>query len=393
MRRLAGWYIAFAGVAWPQPGLPSLADIKQKILTAARGLPNYTCTETMEQSQRLAREKTLEMTERFRLNVAYVGGKEVVAWLGGEALTEEDVSRLIGGAVANGDFALLMHSLFLYPEVGFSDALQEFRNGRRMMRYNYVVPVEASNMRLSVAGHEAIVGYHGTFWVDRDQFDLLELDATLDNIPRAFGLKKVERQLQYARISVGASEFLLPQHAVMIVTWRNNDINQNEVLFQGCRQYVAESMVRFDASDPTAEVSSASGAKPAIPLPEEFEAELTLDTDIDSDTAAVGDPVTARLQEGIRRDGEIAIPKDAVLHGRISRLPLIDGHRYIDFRFRYFDWNGTRVGIVGRSNEPAFHDELLFKGLARVPTPIPGQGGRVRLPVGYRLFLKSTVAR
>ncbi|HLK67245.1 MAG TPA: hypothetical protein VKU19_27610 [Bryobacteraceae bacterium] len=135
MRRLAGWHIGFAGIlAWAQPSLPSLADIKQKILGEVGALPNDICTETMEQSRRLAREKTLEMTERFRLNVAYVGGKEVYGWFGGEALTDEDVTRLIGGPVANGDFAQLIHSLFLSKKAGFSGPLDEFRAGRWMMR-------------------------------------------------------------------------------------------------------------------------------------------------------------------------------------------------------------------------------------------------------------------
>ncbi|HLK67244.1 MAG TPA: hypothetical protein VKU19_27605 [Bryobacteraceae bacterium] len=244
-----------------------------------------------------------------------------------------------------------------------------------------------------MASREAIVGYHGSFWVDRDQLDLFELDATLDNTPPGFGLKKVERLLQYARVSVGTPELLLPLRAVLIATFRNNDIQQNEVRFQGCRQYGSESVIRFDAPEPASAASIAGGLPPTISLPEEFEGEFKLDTAIDSDTAAVGDPVTARLQEGIRRGDEIVIPKDAALHGRISRLPLIDGHRYIDFRFLYFDWNGTRVGIDGRRNELAFQDEHLVRGMERMSTPIPGQGGRVRLSAGYRLFLKSTVAR
>jgi hypothetical protein len=57
------------------------------------------------------------------------------------------------------------------------------------------------------------------------------------------------------------------------------------------------------------------------------------------------------------------IPKDEVLHGRIWRPPLIDGHRYIDCRFGYFDWNGSRAKIGNRRNGISFHDDRLFKGL------------------------------
>jgi hypothetical protein len=96
------------------------------------------------------------------------------------------------------------------------------------------------------------------------------------------------------------------------------------------------------------------------------------------------------VKKDVRQGDETVIPKDAVLHGRISRLPLIDGHRYIDFQFRYFDWTGVRAEIGGRRNELSFHDDGFFKGVARMPTPIPGEGERVRLPAGYQLFLKSS---
>lgn len=133
--------------------------------------------------------------------------------------------------------------------------------------------------------------------------------------------------------------------------------------------------------------------------PERFDVELTLEDDVDSEVAAVGDPVAVRLQGSIGRGGEIVIPEGTLLHGRISRLPLIDGHRYIDFRFAYFDVSGTRVSIGARFNELEAGSDSWQTGVKeananslplRFPTPIPGDGRRVHLPRGYRLFLRST---
>ena len=126
---VAGWCLACAGVAWSQPGFSSFDDVKQRVLSEADRLPNYTCTETMEQYRRLAHTKTFEMTERFRLTARSSGGRE------------------------------------------------EFR--RRTLRYDYNVLVEQSSLHLSVANQHMITGYHGSFWVDPD-LHLLELDAILE---------------------------------------------------------------------------------------------------------------------------------------------------------------------------------------------------------------------
>jgi hypothetical protein len=168
--------------------------------------------------------------------------------------------------------------------------------------------------------------------------------------------------------------------------------------FSGCRQYSVESLVSFDDFDSTCQGKSAKGSPANATLPERFEVELTLEDDVESEVAAVGDPVTARLQGSIERDGEIVIPKGTLLHGRISRLPLIDGHRYIDFRFAYFDLNGTPINIDARLNEievsnswyQGVKNRANLGGLSlRFPTPIPGEGSRVHLQRGYRLFLRS----
>src|SRR5260370_6735299 len=125
---------------------------------------------------------------------------------------------------------------------------------------------------------------------------------------------------------------------------------RNETGFHDCRQYTVQASIRFDAPD--SEVQNKTGDVPGLAavLPERFEAELVLTSEIDSDSSAVGDPFTAELQRRIRRKGETVIPKGAVLHGRIMRLELINGHRYADFAFLRFEAGGTVVNISGRKN-------------------------------------------
>ena len=387
MGRLAkSFLLAVAAVALAQPGPPTLADVKKKVLGELSALPDYTCTETLEQWQRPARSKKFEMVERFRVDVAFVGGAEVFGWPGGEKLGEEDLTRLVGGNVANGDFALLAHSLFTSGDATFRFVREELREGRPSLRYEYSIPAGDSGWDLLAGRQRAVVGHHGTFWVDRKRLDLVELDATADRIPGPLRVKKLERVLQYARGRIGSADVPLPQLAVLAATRRNGDGVKTEVRFRNCHQYAVDTIVRFDQPDAA---HAGSGVSTPVVLPEEFDVELTLEGELDSDTAAVGDPVRARLQGDIRRGREIVLPKGAVVRGRITQLPLIDGHRYFDLRWQSIESSGVSTDIRGRRNETTVYDAMRFKGLGRVPTPIPGDGARLRLPAGYRLFLKS----
>jgi hypothetical protein len=227
-------------VAWSQPQSWPFPTTKAKILRDLTNLPNYVCVETIEPSQRRSRAQTFEVVERFRIDVAYISGRESFGWPEGEALSEEDITRLVAGSVGNGDFGQLLHSLFtslgtLGPlgPLGslFSDGTEERHDGRLALRYDYRIPLEASDWVLSVDTQRQSVAYHGSLWVDKDSLDLLELDSTADGIPRSLGIKNVDRVLQYARVRIGASTPLLPQRGVLVATQRNGNQIKSEVHF------------------------------------------------------------------------------------------------------------------------------------------------------------------
>ena len=48
--------------------------------------------------------------------------------------------------------------------------------------------------------------------------------------------------------------------------------------------------------------------------------DLRLETEIDSLTAAIGDPVTARLATDVKNGGRVVVPKGALASGRVTRF-------------------------------------------------------------------------
>ena len=371
-----------------------LAKVRAGVLDNLSRLPNCTCTQVIERSYRRGAKRPFENVDRVRLEVGYIDGKELFGWPGGERLGEKDLDRLVGGTITYGEFALAIRALFAGRSVAFGDMWEETYAGRAAHRFEFTVPREGTDWILGIGGRFTPIGYHGSFWVDSDSLQLVELRITADDVPAELGYKAVTRDLQFQSVRIGTGEFLLPSRAEFSATERGGAENRNETRFHDCRQYAAERVVSFGPSA-TGAPGDAHAPRPAAAatLPEEFEASLTLDTPIDSDTSAIGDPITASLQRSIKRENETVVPKGAVLHGRITRLDMTGGRRYADLGFTYFEVDGGRIEVGGRINELVALTRYVSNWqLISAAGPIRASGRHLVLARGFPFFLKSAAA-
>ena len=70
-----------------------LSRIKyHNLLTLAR-LPNYTCRETIERSYRTPPDRKFHILDLVRLEVAYVGNRELYGWPGAQKFEEKDITE------------------------------------------------------------------------------------------------------------------------------------------------------------------------------------------------------------------------------------------------------------------------------------------------------------
>ena len=381
-----------------EPKQVSLNVIKDKILAALAELPNYTCTETVDRSRKQASDRKFEPLDRVRLEIAVVGHNELFGWPGSRQITERDVTRMVPGFIGSGDFAMHVRELFVRPEAEFVAAGEEQRGDHRALRYDYRVPVEASGWRLRGRTQDLVaVAYHGSFWVDKDTLDLLEMDVIAHDIPPSLGFSVLSKNLKFTRARISSSSFLLPEQARMVTADLNDDEWLNEARFHDCRQYAVESVIHFD---PPA-MAEQSGAKAATGgrtiLPDDFDVTAMLETAIDSDTAAVGDQVRARVQQPVKVKGSTVIPKNAILVGRISQLAIVKGWRILDMALLGFEIDGAQIDISNRRNDLSFEKrqrptrqvQSATPDFYRAPFPIRNDGTHLKLAQGSKLFLRS----
>jgi hypothetical protein len=350
----------------PAPDTPLIARIQARITENLAHLPDYTCTQTIERATRRSPHETWRTADQVRLEVGYVGERELFGYPGGEQLDEAEVSHLVpGGVIGSGDFAMLTRDIFANPGAKYTVIGVVTYGGRTAIRCDYSVPASASSYRLRVPPREAVVAYHGTFWVDENTLDLLRFDVTADRIPRALGLASSHIATEYQPV---------------------------------------DSVVSFDNGPAPADRAPSAAPRQVlnVKLPRDFSAALTLQTPVDSAAAAIGDPVTFLLDRDLKRGNTILVPKRATFAGRIIRLEHSDGRFAVAFRLDTVEFGNFRGDLRSRRNVVSMndHDRTEADGpplaFASLPRENRGPGALItvltdhlRWPKGFHFSLRS----
>ena len=294
-----------------QPAGALLDQVRARMSDNLARLPNYTCLETIERIQQGA------MLDRMRLEVGLVGGQELFSWPGEERFDDRRIEQIVpGGTIATGSFGLHAKIVFQSDRPTFRYAGEQKIDEHRTLRWDFVVGRQAGGMRIGRRDRSAMVGTHGSFWVDPETLNVTRLNVEADNIPRDLELLSVSDTVLYTPVKIGQGMFVLPQEAELHMRDQFDSINR--VRFSSCREYLGESRV-LDTDRPQMNFATAAPPK-LVELPPGATLDLVLDTPVRFDTSAVGDPLTFRLRRPLKHRGEILFDKNAVVHGRLTYL-------------------------------------------------------------------------
>jgi hypothetical protein len=355
--------------------------------------PSYTCVQTTERMQRSAGRK-FQMTDTLRLEVALVDGKEMFAWPGSKKFESDDLRDIIStGAYGNGSFALFARGIFGGNVATFVYVGEELLRGKSLVRYNYRVSRLLSGYTIRMKDIQEVVGYHGSFWVDPNSLDVARLEVFADDIPPVLELQSAFNGIDYARTSIGASEFLLPTEANLAMQHSNGDESKNFTRFTSCRQYTGESVLRFDDFDDS--TSPQQTTETEFEVPSGLDLRVSLAGEIDIDKAAAGDAIRATLSSDLKQKGVVIAPKGSAVEGRITRierytqgttlgLTLTDLHANGKHAAIHPDYESALIGILGV--KPAFgilHAPLPHEGLIQL------RPGKLTLHRGILMYWRT----
>jgi len=381
------------------PEVLNLAKAKLRMEENLERLPNYTCTQTTERSRRNAANRRFQLIDTLRLEVAISNGKELYAWPGSRKFEDRELTDMVsGGAIGTGAFGSHARSVFLSNTAKFDFEGQQLVNGKEVLTYRYSVPQMFSGYTIRVGKDRAIVGYFGRVFIDPKTLDLVRLEVNASEIDPILQLKEASTMMDYSRVKIGESDFLLPLGSELSMVDIDGGESRNRMQLSACRQYSGESTISFEEPTTTESVA-APKAVSKMELPGGLLLDARLDAPIDLVKGAVGDPFTATVFNDAKLKGKVIVPKGAIIRGRVNRLQSTVGVSqavYLGLEFVSVDFPGAEADLAafletallsaGRNGNVASPDHNVDEGAIIVGVAVR------QIPKGSMLKLRVEAA-
>jgi hypothetical protein len=253
----------------------------------------------------------------------------------------------------------------------------------------------ATGMRIRGMDSTATVGFHGSFYAEAGTQDALRLEVEADALPAKLDLRRVSDTMEYKRARIGGSEFLLPSGSEVVMVSTRGDASLNVVGFSACHEFAGESTLTF-GDDAVTEAATASAAKKQeLKLPRNTEIVLRLVDAIDTDTAAVGDPVRAALDSDVKEKGQVLLQKGVEVSGRIVRLEHYENFTVLGLMFQEAESKTAHVYLSLNWDRAAGEDVLPSSrwGTSSPARPheglVPLRPGHLHLTRGVVMFWRN----
>lgn len=335
-----------------------LARTRQKMAQVLTHLPDYTCVATTQRVALGSKEHSTRVVDTLRYEIAHFGGKELWAWPGAAKFQDAPLTSMVqNGAIGEGDFALHARAVFVDGNANATSGGEHDLEGRHALRWDFTVPVFASGWTIVSRGRSVVAGASGSFWADAKTLDVLRLEIRTEDLPFNFPLIGAAQTIEYAQTRIGSGYVLLPQTALLTMELATGERRSNLTEYSHCRRYSSEAEISFGvAPEAGRTIPAAAPVKPTeVSLPAGLTLRVKLKSPIDSKSAVVGDALEAKIADDVHSQGDVLIPKGALLSGRIRRLEKRDdGSQYFI------------VGIEFGDIEFPGHHERFFGALKSV---------------------------
>jgi hypothetical protein len=371
----------------------TLAAIRKRITERLGHLPNYLCTETVDrkitplkrrhssddarpcgelwEDPHLPEAKMPVLTkDRLRLDVAMVSKGEIYSWVGESEFGDKPLEELVtDGAFASGAFGAIVDGIFGDKGATFTFKTESESRGRRVLSYDFRVPVERSHYLLSQGNVKKLTGYSGSFVVDAKTLDLVKLDIECDPPSPDLQLCAVNTSLEYEKVTLNNLDFQLPSTASVRMVTINGMANDVQTVFKSCRQFSGES--KLIVGDTESNSPTTDAVRKKVHLAPGIKASVALAEPIDTAIAAAGDAIRGTLTRPIKDSvSGIMVPKGTPLQGRVMKVRLERSAR-------------ASVTLVGLKWESLEHQGVLYTlDLA----PKVALGGTAGLPLHFGSF-------
>jgi hypothetical protein len=313
------------------------------------------CVDTVGTGSSRNHSAKLISTDRLQLDVAIADNREIHAWPGTAKFSEEEIQELAGngGPFGSGDFAAFIAGIF-----GGSAAIR-FEQSRTLNRhtlyeYTFEVLQNASNYAIATAAGTIATAYSGSFLIDPQTTDLVELTVRTAELPFTDACQAAS-VIRYQRFAIRGNAVLIPSETELRTIFRDGTEVVGITSYSSCHEYTSHSRLRFDVEDVSAK-AVATGTPTLRPLTPGLTFQARIVTPFDSTTTA-GQTIEAVLRAPIiDRNGETLALAGARIHGRIVRfIEYKRPHNYFeaDIRLDAIEINGIEIPLFATPAHPS----------------------------------------
>lgn len=234
--------------ARPDSPAEALVDkTKAWAMTFTNGLPNYVCDQLTTRYIERSRSAGWEPQDVITAKVVYEDGHEDYRdiTVGGKKTNKSMMD--LGGTTSTGEFASTMHSLFSSAtNADFKLYESTSVDGSAAAIYDFKVALHRSDWLIKVGGQELLPAYSGSVWIDKTSGEVRRVEMQADNVPKDFPFDSIQMAVDYDKVHLGTSEFLLPVHSENIACQRGSPIcTRNTIDFRDYHKYTGESTIEF----------------------------------------------------------------------------------------------------------------------------------------------------
>ena len=222
-----------------------LQRIRSKVADHLSSLPNYTCHEVINRLHQPL-NSGIGAHDRVELEIAFIGKQELFARPGESSFSKQSITDLVtSGTIGSGVFGSYLDSIFVEGDASFHFIGLGKKHGHNTYQYHFEVPMEKSHFLVKHNSAEGIVAYQGSFWVDAETLDLVQLELSANDIPSRVGVRFVKEKVQYSTIRIRDSDFLLPTRSELRASDTSGNLSMNELRLERCQEFTGESTVTF----------------------------------------------------------------------------------------------------------------------------------------------------
>ena len=179
----------------------------------------------------------------------------------------------------------------------------------------------------------------------------MKLTVKTDELPERASACQAISEVDYRRTLIHGRKILMPLQTRLLTIRRDGTQVASVTNFDRCREW--SSTIRFSYDVPEGSnpkpATPASPPTPVPPLPPGLRFEARIQTPLDEQTAAAGDPIVARLRSKIQDkvNGRI-FTAGAKLNGRLVRLEVrtqMGAHLEIGIQWESLEMDGKQIPI------------------------------------------------